>query len=140
MSERYYFLPEYGISAQEIPGVQVVSRFAPPEPGIRIEPTIDFGVAEDTFSRKAWIRETLQTAVARLADAVTVNHDICGGVPVVRGTRMPVSTVLAELADDLCLSDISDDFDIEKEKLVSLLGALSLAFNRDFSRDRLPAR
>jgi uncharacterized protein (DUF433 family) len=36
--------------------------------------------------------------------------DVCGGQPVIRGTRVPLRTVLASLAEGASIEQIIDDF------------------------------
>lgn len=43
---------------------------------------------------------------------------ICGGVPVVKGTRVTVRTVLASLAEGMTVEDILDDFPTLTESTV----------------------
>jgi uncharacterized protein (DUF433 family) len=41
---------------------------------------------------------------------ISVDHQIMGGVPCVRGTRIPVATVLGMLADGASVQEILADF------------------------------
>jgi uncharacterized protein (DUF433 family) len=67
----------------------------------------------------------------RLIGQSVVSHPkIRGGRPVVAGTRILVSQVLRELADNERISDIADDFDLDVKTLESLLEALSLILNQ----------
>ena len=56
---------------------------------------------------------------------IEVNKNKRGGRPVVKGTRFPVSQLLAELADDLKLSDIAESYDLDLEALKDILRYLS---------------
>ena len=39
-------------------------------------------------------------------ERVTVDHRVMGGVPCIRGTRIPVTTVVAMLADGMTIDEI----------------------------------
>jgi uncharacterized protein (DUF433 family) len=43
-------------------------------------------------------------------DRITVDHRVMGGVPCVRGTRIPVATVLGMIADGMSLEDILGEY------------------------------
>jgi uncharacterized protein (DUF433 family) len=43
-------------------------------------------------------------------DAFERNPQICGGQPVIRGTRVPLRTVLASLAEGATFEEILNDF------------------------------
>jgi len=43
-------------------------------------------------------------------DRITVDHRVMGGVPCVRGTRIPVATVLGMIADGMTPGDILGDY------------------------------
>lgn len=46
----------------------------------------------------------------RSEDAFERNPNVCGGQPVLRGTRVPLRTVLASLAEGTCFDEIRKDF------------------------------
>ena len=41
---------------------------------------------------------------------ITRNEKICGGAPVIKGTRVPLRTVLASLAEGATIEEILGDF------------------------------
>ena len=43
-------------------------------------------------------------------ERITVDPDMMGGMPCVRGMRMPVATVVAMIADGMSVAEIVDDF------------------------------
>ncbi len=43
-------------------------------------------------------------------DRITVDHRVMGGVPCVRGTRIPVATVLGMIADGMTPGDILGEY------------------------------
>jgi uncharacterized protein (DUF433 family) len=42
-------------------------------------------------------------------DRITTDPDVMGGVPCIRGTRMPVATVVAMIADGMSTDEIISD-------------------------------
>lgn len=44
------------------------------------------------------------------ADFITRDPDVCGGAPVIRGTRVTLRTVLASLAEGATTDEIVQDF------------------------------
>jgi uncharacterized protein (DUF433 family) len=43
-------------------------------------------------------------------ERVTVDHRVMGGAPCIRGTRIPVTTVVAMLADGMTVAEIISDY------------------------------
>jgi uncharacterized protein (DUF433 family) len=43
-------------------------------------------------------------------ERISVDHRVMGGVPCIRGTRIPVATVVSMLADDVSVADIIADY------------------------------
>lgn len=44
-------------------------------------------------------------------DRIVLDINILGGVPVIKGTRISVATILACLADDYTIDEVLDDYD-----------------------------
>jgi uncharacterized protein (DUF433 family) len=53
--------------------------------------------------------------------------NICGGEPVVKGTRVTVRTILASLAEGASIQDILDDFPTLTERAVCAVIAFAAA-------------
>ncbi|HVW01338.1 MAG TPA: DUF433 domain-containing protein [Planctomycetaceae bacterium] len=83
-------------------------------------------LAEDSVGQAAatWVR-----ACESLAEFVEIDSDRRGGRPVLKGTRVKISQILAELADENTPSDIADNLDLDRELLVGFLHALALTLN-----------
>lgn len=62
------------------------------------------------------------------------NPTICGGIPVVKGTRVPIRTVLASLAEGSHVEDILADFPTLKANDVWAL----IAFAASSAEEDLP--
>ena len=43
-------------------------------------------------------------------ERITTDPDVMGGLPCIRGLRMPVATVVAMVADGMSVAEIIDDF------------------------------
>ncbi len=43
-------------------------------------------------------------------DRISIDHEIMGGVPCIRGTRIPVATVVGMVAEGLTTAEIVADF------------------------------
>ena len=43
-------------------------------------------------------------------ERITTDPDVMGGLPCIRGLRMPVATVVAMVADGMSVTEIIDDF------------------------------
>ena len=65
---------------------------------------------------------------------ITADPAICGGEPVVRGTRVTVRTVLASLAKGMSAAEIIQDFPTLDEKSVRAV----IAFAAVSAEDDLP--
>ncbi len=56
-------------------------------------------------------REALRAYDSRVTfDRISVDHTIMGGVPCIRGTRIPVATVVGMVAEGLSVDEILDEF------------------------------
>lgn len=55
-------------------------------------------------------------------ERITVHPDIMGGVPCIRGLRMPMATVVGMVADGMTVEEILEDFDyLEREDIAEAL-------------------
>lgn len=64
-------------------------------------------------------------AVAALTDCVEINPQKRSGVPVLKGTRLTVAQLLAEIADGRKVAEIAEDFDVDKALIQRLLEGLA---------------
>ena len=56
---------------------------------------------------------------------IEINPDIRSGVPVLRGTRIPVSQIFMEIADNRTINDIAEDLEIDETFLTNFIKSLS---------------
>lgn len=60
-------------------------------------------------------------------DRIVRNPQLCGGEPVIKGTRVPVRTILASLAEGDCTDDILKDFPTLTEEDIRAVIAFAAA-------------
>lgn len=82
----------------------------------------------------AWSVGRLWAGQVLLNGAVEINPSIRGGVPVFRGTRIPIAQMIAEVADGRGIAELADAFDLDVEQLKSLFDGLAITFDRSFVR------
>ncbi len=64
---------------------------------------------------------------------IAVSKEMCGGKPRVKGTRIPVSSVLAYLASGMTIEQILSEFNwLEREDILQ-----ALAFSANMLNDRI---
>jgi uncharacterized protein (DUF433 family) len=61
------------------------------------------------------------------ADFILRDPTICNGQPVIRGTRIPLRTVLASLAEGASIAEIVEDFPTLTEEVVRAVIAYAAA-------------
>lgn len=76
----------------------------------------------------------------KIDDAITRDPDICGGQPVVRGTRVPLRTVLASLAEGDSVDAILADFPtLTREAVEAVITFAAAAAQDDLPVPGVPA-
>jgi len=64
---------------------------------------------------------------------------ICGGEPVIRGTRVPVRTVLASLAEGAIVAEILADFpSLDEESVRAVIAFAAASTAEDFPLRAIP--
>lgn len=76
------------------------------------------------------LAKRLAYAIKLIGDSVEIDPDVRGGLPVVRGSRITVSRIFAEIADNQRLSDIADNLDIDRETLRKIVDGISIHLDR----------
>ncbi len=80
-----------------------------------------------------WLADRMNYAVRLLSDSIEVHGDIRSGVPVLRGTRVPLSQVLAEIADGASIIEIADDLEINENAICEFIRGFSVLVDRPFA-------
>ncbi len=71
---------------------------------------------------------------------ITQDPKVCGGEPVVRGTRVPVRTVLASLAEGATVPEILEDFPtLDEERVRAIIAFAAASTAEDFPLPAVPA-
>ncbi len=48
---------------------------------------------------------------------IEVNPEICGGKPIIKGTRIPVKLILEMLANGWSIEEIKEEYDLTEEQI-----------------------
>ena len=76
------------------------------------------------------LRKRLEYAACALHESIEITHEKRGGLPVVRGTRMPVARLFAEVAEDVRIRDFAANYGIDVEQLRTILRGFSVYLSR----------
>jgi uncharacterized protein (DUF433 family) len=95
-----------------------------------LAPTV--GVLENRVDKR--LAERLREAAAMLHDSIEINAGKRGGVPVFKGTRVPIALVLAELANNANMAEIAEDLDLSEELVRGFLEGMAIHFDRPFTK------
>lgn len=92
------------------------------------------GILEhSTSSNGKALADRLSLAIRLLNNSIEIDPDVLGGVPVVRGTRVSVARVLAEIADNTSLPAIADNLEIDPQLLKNIIEGLSIRLDQPFT-------
>lgn len=64
-----------------------------------------------------------------------VNKNRFSGKPCLAGTRVPVSQIIAEIADGRSVDELADDMNLPADKIRGLLEHIALAWDARFNTD-----
>ena len=78
-------------------------------PGSTVDPATLLAARELRYTR-GWIQRPPNRGVPMPEDRITVDPDQMGGVPCIRGLRIPVATVVAMIADGMTNEEILANF------------------------------
>jgi uncharacterized protein (DUF433 family) len=66
-----------------------------------------------------------------LSDIISVNRDVMSGMPVFRGTRVPIEVVILDLAGGESIDEILENYPtLDRADVMALLNGLSEAASR----------
>src|SRR5687767_6621795 len=68
-----------------------------------------------------WVAERMRFAAVTLRDLIEVDPEKCGGVPVLKGSRITIARLIAELAEDRNVSQLAAAFRLDKDTIVQML-------------------
>ena len=73
-----------------------------------------------------WLANRMNYARLLMSGSIEIDPDIRSGVPVMRGTRVPLSQVLAEIADGASIEVIADDLEIDETPIREFIQSFSI--------------
>jgi len=74
-------------------------------------------------------------------DRIQIDAAVCGGRPVVRGTRVPVAIVVGSLAGGMSFDEVAREYDLSDEDIRAALGYASVRVGEESLHPLpLPAR
>lgn len=77
-----------------------------------------------------WLAERTRYALGELADCIEVDPRKLGGVPVVRGTRVSVAQILAEIGEGESTEDVAEDLQLDPALIKRLVTGLAVCLDR----------
>jgi uncharacterized protein (DUF433 family) len=78
------------------------------------------------------LKQRLEYGLRELSDVIEIHHEIRGGVPVIKGSRIPIAKILAELGEDMTLSEIADDYNLNIQQVRMFIQGLAILLDRSF--------
>ena len=88
------------------------------------------GILEDRVDQR--LAERLREAAGMLCDSIEINAGKRGGVPVFKGTRVPIALILAELANNASVPEIAEDLGLSEQLIRGFLQGMAIHFDRPF--------
>ena len=79
-----------------------------------------------------WLQFRLATSKSMLKECIAVDPDIRGGVPVLRGTRISISQIFAEISGYPCIVEFAVEYDIDADIVRKLFEGMAIQFDRSF--------
>jgi uncharacterized protein (DUF433 family) len=80
-----------------------------------------------------WLTQRTQYATRELSDCVEWNAHKLGGAPVLKGTRISVAQILAELGEGQSAEEVAADFDLDVTLVKKLVQGLAVCLDRPVS-------
>ena len=80
-----------------------------------------------------WLTQRAQHATQELGECVEWNVDRLGGAPVLKGTRITVAQILAELGEGQSAEEVAADFDLDVVLVKKLVQGLAVCLDRPVS-------
>ncbi|MEC2861585.1 hypothetical protein BK767_26290 [Bacillus thuringiensis serovar kyushuensis] len=103
------------------------------------------GLSDDTLAYNAYYQlsrkrvvnmssngKSYLQSIVKDHSVASINVDILGGLPSLKGTRIPISTILACFADEMNIDEICEDYDLTPEQIKSSLKFVIDVLNRPY--------
>lgn len=81
-----------------------------------------------------WLADRTRFAARELGDCVEMNPDKLGGVPVLKGSRISVAQILAEIGEGQSVEAVAADFDLDVELVKRLVTGLAVCLDRPIAQ------
>ena len=81
-----------------------------------------------------WLADRTRFAARELGDCVEMNPDKLGGVPVLKGSRISVAQILAEIGEGQSVEGVAADFDLDVELVKRLVSGLAVCLDRPIAQ------
>ncbi len=121
--------------AEKQPAITALAGFTtdeadrPSDKGAWFDVPIARGIS---LTPEEWFVEKFRLATLMMKECVEIDPETRSGVPLLRGTRFPVSRILADLADGLDVKEIADDYDLDLVLIMKLLDGMAAYLGRPF--------
>jgi uncharacterized protein (DUF433 family) len=81
-----------------------------------------------------WLVQRVEYASSELSDCIERNPLKMNGVPVVKGSRISVAQILAEIAEGMSADEVAEDFSLDPSLVKRLVSGLSVCLDRPLSQ------
>ena len=81
-----------------------------------------------------WLADRTRFAARELGDCVEMNPDKLSGVPVLKGSRISVAQILAEIGEGQSVEAVAADFDLDVELVKRLVTGLAVCLDRPIAQ------
>lgn len=81
-----------------------------------------------------WLMQRVDFASSELSDCIERNPLKLNGVPVVKGSRISVAQIFAEMAEGMSADEVADDFSLDPALVKRLVSGFSVCLDQPFSR------
>lgn len=81
-----------------------------------------------------WLMQRVEFASSELSDCIERNPLKMNGVPVVKGSRISVAQVFAEMAEGMSADELAEDFSLDPALVKRLVSGFSVCLDRPLSQ------
>jgi len=81
-----------------------------------------------------WLVQRVEFASSELSDCIERNPQKVNCVPVVKGSRISVAQIFAELAEGMSADEVAEDFSLDPALVKRLVSGLSVCLDQPLSR------
>jgi uncharacterized protein (DUF433 family) len=89
-------------------------------------------IPREANEKLAWVEVRMWVGQSMLQDAIKINPQIRGGIPVLAGSRVTIAQIIGEIADGRSIDDLAESFDLDPTALQTLFQGLAINFDHSF--------